>query len=356
MEKQKTNINMKEFKLFILSCFAVICVALFGSVFTSCSNDDDLLLAGDTQTELVSSLAQDSVKAVTRTGTPSYSWVPSINSYTTSLYGVDLGSIHGTNYGGNIRAKLIHVSGSSYKIKIEPKNTSTFQKNGMAYVKLGSPSGDSLGDCVVVAGSSSATVNFTLPSLTYGIIQLYPLFITSQGYRSYADPFVYSSSPLFDDTYYNYTNGQSTYSDGYDLGKVNNVHVYSSGTNFLSSTSDNQCTNFCRNYYQSVYKCYSIQLISAKYWFSHANGWGFIAYNNGDVAPRIGDILCFGDTGGGNGHVAIITKVSSSYVEVTHQNGGCDEPIGWQITRSGNNLSKYALSSTKPIQGWMRLQ
>ncbi len=66
MEKQKTNINMKEFKLFILSCFAIICVALFGSVLTSCSNDDDLLLAGDTQTEQVSTLAQDSVKAVTR--------------------------------------------------------------------------------------------------------------------------------------------------------------------------------------------------------------------------------------------------------------------------------------------------
>ena len=57
---------MKEFKLFILSCFAVICVALFGSVFTSCSNDDDLLLAGDTQTGLVSSLAQDSVVGKTR--------------------------------------------------------------------------------------------------------------------------------------------------------------------------------------------------------------------------------------------------------------------------------------------------
>lgn len=66
MEKQKTNINMKEFKLFILSCFAIICVALFGSVFASCSNDDDLLLVGDSQTELVSSFAQDSVKALTR--------------------------------------------------------------------------------------------------------------------------------------------------------------------------------------------------------------------------------------------------------------------------------------------------
>ena len=41
-------------------------VVLFGSVFTSCNNDDDLLLAGDSQTELVSSFCQDSVKSVTR--------------------------------------------------------------------------------------------------------------------------------------------------------------------------------------------------------------------------------------------------------------------------------------------------
>ena len=38
----------------------IIMVVLFGSVFTSCNNDDDLLLAGDSQTGLVSSLAQDS--------------------------------------------------------------------------------------------------------------------------------------------------------------------------------------------------------------------------------------------------------------------------------------------------------
>lgn len=62
---------MKQIKSIIVSCFAIICVALLGSVFTSCSNDDDLLLAGDSQTESVSSLAQDSVKAVTRSMTTS---------------------------------------------------------------------------------------------------------------------------------------------------------------------------------------------------------------------------------------------------------------------------------------------
>ena len=42
-----------NFKLFFVMV-TVIMVVLFGSVFTSCSNDDDLLLAGDPQTEQVS--------------------------------------------------------------------------------------------------------------------------------------------------------------------------------------------------------------------------------------------------------------------------------------------------------------
>jgi hypothetical protein len=61
----------KNFKLFF-AMVTVIMVVLFGSVFTSCSNDDDLLLAGDAQTELVSSLDQDSVKGMTRGMLSSY--------------------------------------------------------------------------------------------------------------------------------------------------------------------------------------------------------------------------------------------------------------------------------------------
>jgi hypothetical protein len=40
----------KNFKIFF-AMIMVIMVVLFGSVSTSCSNDDDLLLAGDNQTE-----------------------------------------------------------------------------------------------------------------------------------------------------------------------------------------------------------------------------------------------------------------------------------------------------------------
>ncbi len=66
---------MKQIKCIFVSCFAIICVALFGSVFASCSNDDDLLLAGDSQTEQVSPLVQDSLKAVTR-GMMGYYYFP----------------------------------------------------------------------------------------------------------------------------------------------------------------------------------------------------------------------------------------------------------------------------------------
>lgn len=67
----------KNFKLFF-AMVTVIMVVLFGSVFASCSNDDDLLLAGDSQTGLVSSLAQDSVKAVTR----------SLSDYPSGVYNI----------------------------------------------------------------------------------------------------------------------------------------------------------------------------------------------------------------------------------------------------------------------------
>lgn len=77
---------MKQINSIIVSCFAIICVALFGSVFTSCSNDDDLLLAGDSQTEQVSSFAQDSVKTVTRSG----STITPIASNFDEVYAVSL--------------------------------------------------------------------------------------------------------------------------------------------------------------------------------------------------------------------------------------------------------------------------
>ena len=51
---------MKQIKCIIVSCFAIICVALFGSVFTSCSNDDDLLLASGYQ-PLINSTPSDYV-------------------------------------------------------------------------------------------------------------------------------------------------------------------------------------------------------------------------------------------------------------------------------------------------------
>ena len=77
----------KNFKLFF-AMVTVIMVVLFGSVFTSCSNDDDLLLAGGTQTEQVSSLSVDSVKAVTRGMTD----IETSNGWTLVM---DLGSSYG---------------------------------------------------------------------------------------------------------------------------------------------------------------------------------------------------------------------------------------------------------------------
>jgi hypothetical protein len=57
---------MKSFKLFIGSVIAIVCLVVSGGVFTSCTNDDDLFLADNSETEEFSSYEQDSLKAITR--------------------------------------------------------------------------------------------------------------------------------------------------------------------------------------------------------------------------------------------------------------------------------------------------
>ena len=42
---------MKKFKLFIVSVIAIVCLVVSSGVFTSCTNDDDQLLAGDSRAE-----------------------------------------------------------------------------------------------------------------------------------------------------------------------------------------------------------------------------------------------------------------------------------------------------------------
>lgn len=66
-------------------------------------------------------------------------------------------------------------------------------------------------------------------------------------------------------------------------------------------------------------------------------------------APRIGDIICF--SGGTYGNVGIVTEVGSNYVKIAHQNGGSTNPIGLNLSKSGNVISASKLGSTYKVQG-----
>jgi len=78
LEKTKINTDMKQIKCIIVSFFAITCVVLSGSVFASCSSNDDLLLTDDSQTEQVSAFDQDATNIIATShdfrefGIPSY--------------------------------------------------------------------------------------------------------------------------------------------------------------------------------------------------------------------------------------------------------------------------------------------
>lgn len=75
-----------------------------------------------------------------------------------------------------------------------------------------------------------------------------------------------------------------------------------------------------------------------------------IQFTNGkDTKPEIDDILIFNDTK--YGHIAIITEVSDSYIEVIQQNV-------YRKTREKFNMTvekgKYMIGTTRKPAGWLR--
>ena len=130
--------------------------------------------------------------------------------------------------------------------------------------------------------------------------------------------------------------------------------------------ADHQCTKFCLRYIEQVYQEKIVHYYRASRWFyDNKNFSNFKRYNNGgSVAPRVGDILCFGKgtkdkDGKYLGHVAVIMEVSDTYVKIAQQNSGTGStqdpqwyPIGGELERSGNTI--IYPDSKFEIQGWMR--
>ena len=98
---------MRDLKSFILSFIAIICVAIFGSAFTSCTNDDELLVQ-DTQSKQITSFNQDSLDILTRGDRSS---VEENAGWTLVM---DLGS----SYGYKLYRKTVSVNHKVYLQKV----------------------------------------------------------------------------------------------------------------------------------------------------------------------------------------------------------------------------------------------
>ena len=152
------------------------------------------------------------------------------------------------------------------------------------------------------------------------------------------------------------------------VGSFNDVNSYSNGTTSTASYEYNnsegvntgmkwQCVEYVNRYY---YKIYGIDLKStgiygnANHYYDNASKAGLIAYpNDGDFAPKEGDILC--SNGSSYGHVAIVRNVTSNSIDVIHQNwSNTSSDNSKTLSRSGNYVS--AFSSSYPVKGWLRVK
>jgi surface antigen len=318
-------------------------IVLFFMTLTSCENDEMV-----TTTESV--VEDTNAKNAART-TVTYAVTPAVGGFTTnSTSTTTLSGSCGSYTGGVIRAQVLSQSGSTFVIRISKQNGTTFSVAGTAKVKSGSVCGGLAGSTnySILNKSVDVTINATFSK---GVTHFYPVVESATGgTKYYAEPLMVYTLPTYTMSSVN----------GAVMGTVNGVEVRSSGTNSnglinQNLTSVNQCTTFCNRYYSQVY---GINIINpnttqgghANTWFNNASAKGLLAYaNNGSIAPRIGDILCF--SGGGLGHVAIITEVGSNQVKIAHQNGGVNWlPIGGNVNRNGNNLTVSGYT----IQGWLR--
>ena len=298
--------------------------------------------------------SQFSVSALTAT-TTTYGVTPTVGNYSANSSSSVMLSGGGVSYsGGVLRAKVLSQSGSSFTIQISKQDGSAFTMPGVAKVKAGSISGGLAGSAGYSVGNTSVNVTISA-TFTQGVTHFYPMVEASiGGSKYYAEPIMVYTLPSY---------ASGPYYDGMPLATVDGVGLVASGPGNIDDKSDGistwQCTDFCKRYYSSVYSLSFSGWGNANQWYTNPqtllNKYG----NGGSVAPRVGDILCL--SGGpippgqtqGNGHVAIITEVSSTEIKMANQNGGTGSfyPIGWTLSRSGNSVSS---PSGYTVQGWLR--
>lgn len=335
-----------NFKLFF-AMVTVIMVVLFGSVFTSCSNDDNLLLAGGTQTEKVSSLDVDSVKGMTRGMTTmpfGYTYYPNPSlSYATSSSGDNKPGLGGSYLGGLINATIIENSGNYY-VRIT-FNGGTLNYSGYAAVRIGTlfggygsnfasfSSGVSQVDVPVSIQLNSSNIS------KRGVMNLWPIVVVNIGgtiARFYTYPIMIWTNPLY------YSSNTANELNGY----VDNVEV---------RDISGGCSAFCKTYYETLFGMNLTGIGNGGDWYQNASSKNLSYYPNGTMAPQVGDVICW--TGGPSpyyGHVALIVEVQSNYVKIAQQGRVNMDPIGKQIARTNSTTLANGLSNIYTLKGLIR--
>jgi len=150
------------------------------------------------------------------------------------------------------------------------------------------------------------------------------------------------------------------------VGSFNGVTAYSNGsvttdsTDRISTGLKWQCVEFVRRYYSTVYGMNIGAGENASGFYSSAASWKLASFpNGGTVSPQVGDILCFAGGSSGNGHVAIITGVSSTQITVIQQNvtessRDAAFPYPMSVTVGKYTVSGSTLGTTYHCQGWLR--
>jgi surface antigen len=151
-------------------------------------------------------------------------------------------------------------------------------------------------------------------------------------------------------------NAITVYNNGMDYSKSHGKH-YNSDSSFYYGKKW-QCVEFIKRYYHDhLHFTMPDGMGHAKDFYDPGTDHGKLNkqrgllqfQNDNDKAPAIGDILVFG---GKFGHVAIVTKISETEIEVIQQNI-------YMTPRETFTLSfhngKYSVGKNKKPNGWLRI-
>jgi len=314
---------MKKFSF----VFGIIAMIMFAFGFSACEKDADFQKMVndpecsdiDMNTDVDGTRGSNSYFGWTYYPNTSYSYSYSSSYETKQGYG-------GTYYGGFMEAELID-NGGTYYVRLTPANGSTFGVSGNAYIKVGSLYA-SYGTNTASFSSNYSYVDVpvSIPlnknnTSKRGVMNLWPVIITSSGTRYFTYPILIWTNPLCN-TYTN-TNALQGYVDNVPVKEV-----------------PGGCVAFCKSYYSTVYGMNLNGMGNACDWPGNASSNGLTFYSNGTTEPQVGDIVCWsGGTGtyAGYGHIAIIFEVNSSWIKIAQQGRGNMAPIGYQLSRSGTN-------------------